>query len=351
MRVDEFDYELPDSAIALRPAEPREEAKLLIVKPDSLEDRQVKDLPDLLSAGDLLIFNNTKVIPARLFGKRGELNCEVLLHKQTGLDSWEAFARPLKRLRVGERIIFAENFSADILRKIDDHLELRFSCTGADLIAAFERYGHMPLPPYIERADDKNDRHDYQTIFAKTPGAVAAPTASLHYTEALLEKLKAKGIATAEITLHVGAGTYQPVRVEDTKDHVMHAEWIDVSPAVAAQINATRESGGRVIAVGTTVLRSLESCPCEEGRILPFTGETKIFITPGYRFKNIDLLLTNFHLPKSTLLMLVSAFAGMARMKSAYAHAINHKYRFYSYGDTSLLYPHSIPSPAIAGEG
>lgn len=351
MRVDEFDYHLPDSHIALRPLEPREEAKLLVVTPQALHDHQIKDLPTLLEPGDLLIFNDTKVIPARLFGLRGDMKCEVLLHKQTGLDSWEAFARPLKRLRLGETIIFAPDFSAEIIARIDDHLELRFSASGAALIAQFERYGHMPLPPYIERADDSADRHDYQTIFAQKPGAVAAPTASLHFTEILMAQLAARGITTTKITLHVGAGTYQPVRVEDTNDHVMHAEWIDVPAATAALINATRAKGGRIVAVGTTVLRSLESAAQADGVMLPFCGETKIFITPGYRFKAVDLLITNFHLPKSTLLMLVSAFAGMERMKTAYTHAIGQKYRFYSYGDCSLLYPHNIPSPASAGKG
>lgn len=343
MRVDEFDYDLPDNAIAHRPMEPREAARLLVVKEGVLHDQHVADLIDFLQPNDLIVFNDTRVIPARLFGKRGELSCEIMLHRATGLDRWEAFARPMKRLRQGERIVFADHFYADIMGRVDDLLQLRFSASGADLVAKLEQHGHMPLPPYIARDDDNADRSDYQTIFANQPGAVAAPTASLHFTKDLLDKLTARGIAHCTITLHVGAGTFQPVRVEDTKDHIMHAEWAEVSAEAAERINAARANGGRIIAVGTTVLRTLESAAAPDGRVLPFSGETRLFITPGYHFKAVDLLVTNFHLPKSTLLMLVSAFAGFDTMKAAYRHAIETGYRFYSYGDTSLLYPASLP--------
>lgn len=338
MRVRDFDYTLPETQIALRPAEPRESARLLQVNGDHLTDRVIADLPDLLSPGDLLVVNDTKVIPARLFGQRGLMRVEVMLERAHASGDWEAFARPLKRLRVGDTITFAPDFFATVTAKdpAAGSLSLHFTPPpGATLHEALARYGHTPLPPYIARPDDAQDTADYQTIFASQPGAVAAPTASLHLTPALMERLAARGIAHDTLTLHVGAGTYQPVRVADTDQHIMHAEWVDVSARLIDRIQATRAKGGRIVAVGTTVLRALESSGLE-----PFQGETRLFITPGYRFTTADLLLTNFHLPQSTLLMLVSAFAGTASIKKAYAHAIDSGYRFYSYGDACLLRCH-----------
>lgn len=338
MRVREFDYTLPEAQIALRPAEPRESARLLDVDGDKLTDRVIADLPDLLSPGDLLVVNDTKVIPARLFGQRGMMRVEVMLERARASGDWEAFARPLKRLRVGDTITFAPDFAATVTAKdpASGSLSLRFAPPpGTTLHDALARYGHTPLPPYIARPDDAQDTVDYQTIFARQPGAVAAPTASLHLTPALMERLAARGIAHDTLTLHVGAGTYQPVRVDDTDQHVMHAEWVDVSARLIARIRDTQAKGGRVVAVGTTVLRALESSGLQ-----PFQGETRLFITPGYRFTTADLLLTNFHLPQSTLLMLVSAFAGTDSIKKAYAHAIDSGYRFYSYGDACLLRCH-----------
>ena len=327
MRVAEFDYDLPESLIALRPAVPRESARLLCV-PGCL-DKTIADLPGLLTPDDLLVFNNTKVIPARLFGKRGEMKVEVMLHRFLADGAWEAFARPAKRLREGERIVFAPDFSALVTGKDAVAGSVFLKLESEDVTVALVRHGHMPLPPYIQRADDEADKTDYQTIFARNPGAVAAPTASLHFTPDLLAKLPA---SHCFVTLHVGAGTFQPVRVDDTKDHFMHAEWAEVSAEVIEKVRATKARGGRVVAVGTTALRALESAGTA-----PFAGDTRLFITPGYRFKTVDALLTNFHLPKSTLLMLVSAFAGPENIKKAYAHAIENGYRFYSYGDACFL--------------
>jgi len=338
MRVDEFDYHLPEEQIAVRPATPRDSAHLLL-SAATISDHHVRDLPQLLRAGDLLVFNDTKVIPARLFGKRGEAKIELMLHHQLDAASWDVFARPAKKLKPDDVVSIAENLSATILgRNADGTVRLRFNLQGPDLLNALYTHGHMPLPPYIKRADDAADKGDYQTLFAAREGAVAAPTASLHYTPELLAALTAAGISHTTITLHVGAGTFLPVKVEDTTEHIMHAEWCEVTAEKVALIEATKAKGGRVIAVGTTALRTLESA-AQSGTLQPFSGETRLFITPGYKFNVVDGLLTNFHLPKSTLLMLVAAFVGMPRMREIYAHAIAKGYRFYSYGDTSLLLP------------
>ncbi|WP_033068504.1 tRNA preQ1(34) S-adenosylmethionine ribosyltransferase-isomerase QueA [Thalassospira australica] len=341
MKVDLFDFELPRERIAEHPANPRDAARMLDLSvANELHDRIVRELPDILRPGDLLISNDTRVIPARLFGKRGEAKVEVTLHKQEGLGTWVAFAKPAKKLRIGEIFKVNEEFEAEVLDKKDGgEVTLRFNKSGADLIAALEKYGVMPLPPYIRReaGGDDQDKSDYQTIFAQKDGAVAAPTAGLHFTPELLANLDARGINRRTITLHVGAGTFLPVKVDDTEDHKMHAEWGSISKEIADLINETRDKGGRVVAVGTTSLRLLESAAREDGVVEPFEAETDIFITPGYKFRAVDMLLTNFHLPRSTLFMLVSAFAGFERMKAAYGHAIDNEYRFYSYGDCSLL--------------
>jgi len=340
MKVDLFDFELPRERIAEHPANPRDAARMLDLSGDGTQDRIVRELPDILRPGDLLISNDTRVIPARLFGKRGDAKVEVTLHKQEGLGTWVAFAKPAKKLRIGETFKVNEEFEAEVLAKKDGgEVTLRFNKSGADLIAALEEFGVMPLPPYIRRdaGGDDQDKSDYQTIFAQKDGAVAAPTAGLHFTPELLANLDARGINRRTITLHVGAGTFLPVKVDDTDDHKMHAEWGSISKEIADLINETRANGGRVIAVGTTSLRLLESAAREDGVVEPFEAETDIFITPGYKFRAVDMLLTNFHLPRSTLFMLVSAFAGFERMKAAYNHAIDNEYRFYSYGDCSLL--------------
>ena len=340
MKVDLFDFELPRERIAEHPANPRDAARMLDLSGEGMQDRIVRDLPDILRPGDLLISNDTRVIPARLFGKRGDAKVEVTLHKQEGLGTWVAFAKPAKKLRIGETFKVNDEFEAEVLAKKDGgEVTLRFNKSGADLIAALEKYGVMPLPPYIRRdaGGDDQDKSDYQTIFAQKDGAVAAPTAGLHFTPELLANLDARGINRRTITLHVGAGTFLPVKVDDTDDHKMHAEWGSISKEIADLINETRANGGRVVAVGTTSLRLLESAAREDGVVEPFEAETDIFITPGYKFRAVDMLLTNFHLPRSTLFMLVSAFAGFDRMKAAYQHAIDNEYRFYSYGDCSLL--------------
>ena len=340
MKVDLFDFELPRERIAEHPANPRDIARMLDLSGAGTVDRIVRELPEILRPGDLLISNDTRVIPARLFGKRGEAKVEVTLHKQEGLGTWVAFAKPAKKLRIGETFKVNEEFEAEVLEKKDGgEVTLRFNKSGADLIAALEKYGVMPLPPYIRRevGGDDQDKSDYQTIFAQKDGAVAAPTAGLHFTPELLANLDARGINRRTITLHVGAGTFLPVKVDDTEDHKMHAEWGSISKEIADLINETRANGGRVVAVGTTSLRLLESAAREDGVVEPFEAETDIFITPGYKFRAVDMLLTNFHLPRSTLFMLVSAFAGFERMKAAYTHAIDNEYRFYSYGDCSLL--------------
>ena len=340
MKVDLFDFELPRERIAEHPANPRDAARMLDLSGEGMQDRIVRELPDILRSGDLLISNDTRVIPARLFGKRGDAKVEVTLHKQEGLGTWVAFAKPAKKLRIGETFKVNDEFEAEVLAKKDGgEVTLRFNKSGADLIAALEKYGVMPLPPYIRRdaGGDDQDKSDYQTIFAQKDGAVAAPTAGLHFTPELLANLDARGINRRTITLHVGAGTFLPVKVDDTDDHKMHAEWGSISKEIADLINETRANGGRMVAVGTTSLRLLESAAREDGVVEPFEAETDIFITPGYKFRAVDMLLTNFHLPRSTLFMLVSAFAGFDRMKAAYQHAIDNEYRFYSYGDCSLL--------------
>jgi S-adenosylmethionine:tRNA ribosyltransferase-isomerase len=340
MRVDLFDFPLPRELIANHPAEPRETARLLAVG-KTLEDRRIADLPRLLRAGDLLVFNDTKVIPARLVGRRGDAAIEVTLHKETAERTWRAFAKNAKRLRPGDRIAFAPDLSADVLARDGGEVELRFSLAGPDFRAALDRYGAMPLPPYIARprGGDARDRADYQTIFAAKEGAVAAPTAGLHFTPGLMRAIEAAGIEWLTLTLHVGAGTFLPVKAEDTANHVMHAETGYLEAATAERLNAARQAGRRIVACGTTALRLLESAADENRRFHPFAGETRLFITPGYRFKAIDLLFTNFHLPRSTLFMLVAAFTGLERMKKAYAHAVAARYRFFSYGDACLLEP------------
>ncbi len=342
MKVDLFDFDLPQRFIADRPASPRDSARLLDLTGDGFSDRIVRGLPGLLQPGDLLIGNNTKVIPARLDGLRGEVKIEVTLHMRAGDNAWFAFAKPGKRLKEGSRIDFADGFYADVAEKRDGgEILLRFNRGGEELFQALEKFGRMPLPPYIRRGPDAeqntSDREDYQTIFAKEEGAVAAPTAGLHFTEQLCQALEKRGVAFETVTLHVGAGTFLPVKVDDTADHKMHAEWGTVSQEIVDKINATRMAGGRIIAVGTTSLRLLESASTGPGIIKPFAGETDIFITPGYQFKIVDLLMTNFHLPRSTLFMLVSAFAGLEKMHAAYEHAKQQGYRFYSYGDACLL--------------
>lgn len=344
MRTADFDFDLPPDRIADQPARPRDAARLLHVGRsgggDAFTDHIVRDLPGLLNPGDLLVYNDTRVIPARLSGRRGEVRVEVTLHKREGADTWHAFAKPGKRLRVGDAIAFAPDLSAEVRDKREGgDVELRFSVAGSDLMAALHRHGVMPLPPYIRRpeGEDAADRDDYQTVFAAREGAVAAPTAGLHFTPGLLARLDERGIRRVPVTLHVGAGTFLPVKVEDIRDHRMHAEWGEIGRETAEAVAEARRAGGRVVAVGTTSLRLLESAAAEDGTLAPFSGDTDIFITPGYRFKIVDLLLTNFHLPRSTLFMLVSAFAGLDRMRAAYAHAIASGYRFYSYGDTSLL--------------
>ena len=339
MKTADFDFNLPSECIADRPVSPRDAARLLVVD-ERLRDLNVRDLPGLLEPGDVLVFNDTRVLPARLRGRRGEAGIEATLHKQEAVNEWRAFARPAKRLRPGDTITFADDFSAEVVEKGEGgEVRLRFNLGGPDLIAALQRHGEMPLPPYIKRdgGADERDRADYQTMFAEIQGAVAAPTAGLHFTPGLMQALRDRGVKPVPLTLHVGAGTFLPVKVDNIANHKMHAEYGEITEETAKAINEARARGGRVVAVGTTVLRLLESAAGEDGALHPFTGDTDIFITPGYRFRIVDLLMTNFHLPKSTLFMLVCAFAGMERMKRAYAHAIGDGYRFYSYGDGSLL--------------
>lgn len=340
MKTSDFDFDLPAGQIATHPARPRDSARLLEVD-GGLHDRGVRDLPGLLRAGDVLVFNDTRVIPARLSGRRGAARVEVTLHKPEADDRWRVFAKPAKRLRIGDVVDFAPDFAAEVLEKSESgDVVLRFSVAGAALLAALHRYGVMPLPPYIRRPEgpEVDDVRDYQTVFAAVDGAVAAPTAGLHFTPELLTALRERGVATAAVTLHVGAGTFLPVKTENVLEHRMHAEYGEISESTAETINAARAAGGRVVAVGTTSLRLLETVADESGKLRPFAGETAIFITPGYRFKAVDVLLTNFHLPRSTLFMLVCAFAGTERMRAAYAHAMNAGYRFYSFGDCCLLH-------------
>ena len=341
MHLADFDFELPRELIADRPAEPRQAARLLVMPAAGrLDDRRIADLPVLLRPGDLLVFNDTKVIPARLTGRRGMATVEITLTRALGGAAWRAYAKGARRLRPGDHIEFAANFSAEVVEKSPEgEVSLRFDREGAAFRAALDRYGTMPLPPYIKRprGGDARDRIDYQTMFARAEGAVAAPTAGLHFTPALLAAAAAHGIAWATGTLHVGPGTFLPVKVDDPRQHRMHAEWGVNDAATAARINAARAGGGRIVAVGTTSLRLLESAAAATGEIGEFRGETRLFILPGYRFRAIDLLLTNFHLPRSTLLMLVAALAGLDQIKRAYAHAVVERYRFFSYGDACLI--------------
>jgi S-adenosylmethionine:tRNA ribosyltransferase-isomerase len=355
MQLADFDFDLPEDRIALRPATPRDSAKLLVVAPgQALRDLAVADLPGELRAGDVLVLNDTKVIPARLKGMRRRedsvVAVEATLHRRLSPHAWTAFMKPGKRLSEGDRIAFGEahdracflgELNATVKAKgAGGEVTLGFDLSGPDLDAAIAERGAMPLPPYIaaRRAEDARDRTDYQTIYAAEDGSVAAPTAGLHFTPQLFEALAAAGVATEYLTLHVGAGTFLPVKTEDVAEHRMHPEWGEVDAATAARLNAARAAGGRIVCVGTTSLRLLESATGEDGVVRPFLDETAIFITPGYRFRAADGLMTNFHLPRSTLFMLVSAFAGLETMRGAYAHAIVAGYRFYSYGDASLLW-------------
>lgn len=357
MRVDAFDFELPPDQIALRPAEPREAARLLVIAPGrspELTDARVADLPALLRAGDALVVNDTRVIPAALEGTRtradgSPVRIEATLVKRLDAHRWTAFAKPAKRLREGDVVRFGAEGRVCVLGTLDARVEARregevdlaFDLSGAALDEALAQVGHMPIPPYIaaRRAEDARDRSDYQTLFARVDGSVAAPTASLHFTPALMQAVAARGVSVHTVTLHVGPGTFLPVKADDTAGHKMHAEWGEVSAATAAALNAVKANGGRIITVGSTSTRLIESAAEADGSIRPFVGETDIFITPGYRFRAADGMVTNFHLPRSTLVMLVAAFVGHGVQKRAYAHAIAEGYRFYSYGDACLLLP------------
>jgi S-adenosylmethionine:tRNA ribosyltransferase-isomerase len=341
VRIDEFDFDLPRERIAQQPCEPRDAARLLFIPASGgFEDQQIRDLPALLRRGDLLVFNDTKVIPARLVGRRGTAAVEVTLCHDLGHGSWQVFAKGSRRLRPGDSLVFAENFCATVAEKSPEGLvTLQFDLETSEFREGLARHGTMPLPPYIgrPRAGATQDRADYQTIFARTEGAVAAPTAGLHFTPALLNALAKRGIGWTTLTLHVGPGTFLPVKTTDLRDHKMHAEWGVISAETAERIATARREGRRIIAVGTTSLRLLETAATESGEVRPFAGETRLFIMPGYRFRAVDMLLTNFHLPRSTLLMLVAALIGLDRIKGAYAHAVAVGYRFYSYGDACLI--------------
>jgi len=341
VRVADFDFDLPAERIALRPARPRDSARLLEVEGALISDHQVLELPDLLRSGDVLVFNDTKVIPAQLEGTRGEASIGATLHKREGPREWQAFLRNAKRARPGDTIDFGEHVAASVVDKSEDGSALLHFHGEEPVELLLERAGRMPLPPYIasRRDVDERDREDYQTMFAREEGAVAAPTAALHFTPRLLEALDRRAIGRETLTLHVGAGTFLPVKSERIEEHKMHAEWGRIDAETAERLNKVRQSGRRLISVGTTSLRLLESAADDGGTIQPFEGDTAIFITPGYRFKAIAGLVTNFHLPRSTLFMLVSALMGLDVMKAAYAHAIESGYRFYSYGDASLLLP------------
>ncbi|MEM6354477.1 MAG: tRNA preQ1(34) S-adenosylmethionine ribosyltransferase-isomerase QueA [Pseudomonadota bacterium] len=350
MRLSDFDFELPEELIALRPVRPRRASRLLVAAGAETHDSQVEDLPAWLRPGDLLVFNDTRVIPARLDGIRrretsdgsGEARIEVTLLDRQGPARWDAFARPAKRLREGDRIHFGSDLSAVAGEPQEGRVALTFNREDSELDAAIAASGAMPLPPYIasRRAPDAQDREDYQTVFAERDGSVAAPTASLHFDDILLAALDACGVRQARVTLHVGAGTFLPVKTDDVSQHVMHAERGAVSAKAAEAVNAAKAAGGRIIPVGTTALRLIESAAGEDGRLAPFEGATALFIKPGHRFRIADGLMTNFHLPRSTLVMLVAAMIGTERTHALYAHAIRERYRFYSYGDASLLLPH-----------
>lgn len=349
MKLSDFDFDLPERLIATRPARPRSSSRLLVATPHNLTDAQSIDLPGFLNPGDRLVLNDTRVIPARLSGMRqrtGEAGqtkarIEVTLLETRADGTWSALLKPLKKVRDGESVVFSPDLSAVLEGRCDGTGRLRFNLTGDDFDTALAEAGAIPLPPYIEalRKSDTRDREDYQTIWARESGAVAAPTASLHFDDALLEALDARGIQRTFVTLHVGAGTFLPVKVDDIADHKMHAERGEITAEAADEINRTRAAGGRIIPVGTTAMRLIETAANEDGLIAPWKGATDIFITPGYRFRVADGLMTNFHLPKSTLMMLVSAFLGVERIRVVYAHAIANDYRFFSYGDASLLLP------------
>jgi S-adenosylmethionine:tRNA ribosyltransferase-isomerase len=342
MLVSDFDFILPEECIALRPASPRHSAKMLVVKGGQMTDMVVSDLPDLLTPADILVFNDTKVLPAQLYGMRGDMHIECNLHKRESEIEWRAFAKKTKRMKVNDVISFGDGRLNAMILEIQDggELLLRFDVKPGELESILAEIGTMPLPPYIasKRDIDDEDKKDYQTIFARHEGAVAAPTASLHYTDALLNKIDQAGIKRVTLTLHVGAGTFLPVKADDTTDHKMHAEWGEISGETAEILNAAKRAGGRIVAVGTTAARLLETAAQDDGTIKAFSGDTRIFMTPGYKFKAVDILQTNFHLPKSTLFMLVSALMGLETMQSVYKYAIENKYRFYSYGDSSLLF-------------
>ncbi len=341
MHLDDFDFALPRGLIADRPCEPREAARLLhIPAAGGLADRRIADLPDLLRPGDLLVCNDTMVIPARLTGRRGAATIEVTLARDLGGGAWRAFAKGARRLHAGDRLVFADDLAALVVEKHPEgDVTLDFGLEAEPFRAALARCGTMPLPPYIKRPrdGDQRDRRDYQTIFARSEGAVAAPTAGLHFTPALLQALARRGIECAMLTLHVGPGTFLPVKAGDPRDHRMHGEWGILPAETARRIADTRARGGHIVAVGTTSLRLLETAVADTGEVRPFAGETRLFVMPGYRFRAIDMLLTNFHLPRSTLFMLVAALAGLDRVKSAYAHAVDRRYRFFSYGDACLI--------------
>lgn len=349
MKLSDFDFDLPEDLIATRPVRPRQAARMLLARGDMIEDRHVADLPEILRPGDLLVINTTKVIPARLTGQRhrdsvqGPVSAriEITLIEPQADGSWRALAKPLRKLALGEEIVFTDTLRAEVIARNPEDVVLRFNLEGDAFDAALDSAGQMPLPPYIagRRAADAQDRDDYQTVFARTPGAVAAPTASLHFDAGLMAQLRERGVGFCEVTLHVGAGTFLPVKVDDIRDHKMHAEWGQVTAEAADQIMAAGKAGGRIIPVGTTALRLIETAATGPGQIGPWTGKTDIFITPGFSFQLADGLMTNFHLPKSTLMMLVSALMGRDRVMAIYAHAIAERYRFFSYGDSSLLIP------------
>lgn len=349
MKLDDFDFDLPETLIATRPARPRSAARLLVAEGDAIRDLHIRDLPQLLQPSDLLVLNDTKVIPARLTGHRrrdtpqGEVSAkiEITLLEPAPDGTWRALAKPLRKLKQGETIRFSDNLAAEVASISDASLSLRFDHAGAEFDDELSRVGAMPLPPYIAalRAPDDQDRQDYQTVWARNSGAVAAPTASLHFDDEMLAALAARGVEFVHVTLHVGAGTFLPVKVEDVTTHKMHAEWGEITPESAARINAAKAAGRRVIPVGTTALRLIESAANDAGEVAAFRDTTEIFIYPGYKFRVTDALMTNFHLPKSTLLMLVSALMGQDRIQNIYRHAVGNGYRFFSYGDASLLIP------------
>ncbi|MBN2676326.1 MAG: tRNA preQ1(34) S-adenosylmethionine ribosyltransferase-isomerase QueA [Alphaproteobacteria bacterium] len=335
MKLSDFDFTLQEELIAKYPAENREDSRMLVVPGNN--NLFFKDFPSLLRESDILVLNNTRVLPVRLYGIRGEAKIEATLHKNISDSSWWSFVKGSKRLKIDDSVVFSENLTGVVKEKSDSGVLFEFNLSGQEFLNEIKKIGHMPLPPYMRREDDYSDKLRYQTVFAERDGSVAAPTAGLHFTEETLQKIRGKGVKIAYVTLHVGAGTFLPVKTENLDEHEMHSEWGEISIESADQINYAKAQGGRVIPVGTTALRILETVANEDGKLQSFSGETNIFITPGYQFKIVDAMLTNFHLPKSTLFMLVSALSGMEEMKSAYVHAIEYKYRFYSYGDCCFL--------------